>query len=101
MEAMRRKYGAADYRNAQGVMRAVHVKSVNETYEAQLVATKCPVELVWGEDDTAAPVSVAHAAAAMLETASVTILPGVGHMVPLAAPEALTAALQRTQPSRP
>ncbi|MBW3669386.1 MAG: alpha/beta hydrolase, partial [Actinobacteria bacterium] len=33
MEAMRQRYGSADYRAAQGVMRAVHVTAVNETYE--------------------------------------------------------------------
>src|SRR3954452_9036428 len=70
MEAMRQRYGAADYRNATGIMRAVNVKAVNETYEEQLTAITCAVELVWGEDDTAAPLSVARAAEAMLKDAT-------------------------------
>jgi pimeloyl-ACP methyl ester carboxylesterase len=98
MEAMRQRYGEADYRNATGVMRAVNVIAVNETYEEQLAAIECPVELVWGEDDTAAPVSVAEQAAAMLHTAKVTRLPGISHLTPLLAPEALAAALQRQRP---
>jgi pimeloyl-ACP methyl ester carboxylesterase len=38
MDAMREKYGSADYRAAQGVMREVLVKAVNESYDAQLAA---------------------------------------------------------------
>ncbi|MGH9283255.1 MAG: alpha/beta fold hydrolase, partial [Acidimicrobiales bacterium] len=48
MEALRRRYGSADYRNASGVMRGVHVRAVNETYEEQLRRLTCPVALVWG-----------------------------------------------------
>jgi pimeloyl-ACP methyl ester carboxylesterase len=95
MEALRQKYGAADYRNAQGVMRAVNVIAVNETYEEQLAQIRCPVAMVWGQDDTAAPVAVAQSAADLLADATLTVLPGIGHLVPLAAPEALTAALER------
>ena len=63
MEAARQRYGSADYRAAQGVMRQVLVRAVNETYEAQLDAVRCPVHLVWGADDTAAPLEVAERAA--------------------------------------
>ena len=38
MEAARQRYGSADYRAAQGIMRQVLVRAVNETYEAQLDA---------------------------------------------------------------
>jgi pimeloyl-ACP methyl ester carboxylesterase len=99
METMRQHYGAADYRNASGIMRAVNVVAVNETYEQQLAVIECPVELVWGDDDTAAPVAVAEQAAALLPTATLTRLPGVGHLTPLLAPEALAAALQRRRPA--
>ena len=78
-------------------VRAVHVRAVNETYEEQLKATTCPVELVWGEDDTAAPLSVAKAAADMLKDATLTTLPGVGHLTPLAAHDALKASASRAQ----
>lgn len=95
MEALRQRYGSADYRAAQGVMRAVHVVAVNETYEPELTALRCPVELVWGEGDADVPLSVAHAAAGRLADATVTVLPGVGHLVPTAAPAALRAAIDR------
>lgn len=95
MEALRRRYGSADYRAATGVMRDILVKVTNETYEEQLRRVRCPVELVWGERDTAAPVSVAQAAQVLLGAATLTVLPGVDHMVPAAAPGALHDAIAR------
>jgi pimeloyl-ACP methyl ester carboxylesterase len=95
MEALRQRYGSADYRAAQGVMRAVHVRAVNETYEEELRAVRCPVELVWGADDADVPVPVAEAAAALVADARLTVVPGVGHDVPRHAPEALRAAVEQ------
>lgn len=96
MERLRQRYGSADYRAAHGVMRAVHVTAVNETYEEQLRAVRCPVELLWGEGDTDVPLSVAEAAATLLgDAATVTVLPGVGHLVPTSAPDDLRAAVAR------
>jgi pimeloyl-ACP methyl ester carboxylesterase len=98
MEDLRRRSGSADYRNAPSViMRNVLVAVTNETYEEQLRAVRCPVELVWGEDDTAAPVAGARAAADQLgpDRARLTVLPGVDHFTPLKAPDALAAALRR------
>lgn len=96
MEAMRQKYGSDDYRNARGVMRDILVKVTNETYEDQLRAVHCPVELVWGENDDAAPVSVARQAEQLLgDKATLTVLPGVGHQVPLQASDALREAIER------
>ncbi|MBV8960821.1 MAG: alpha/beta hydrolase [Actinobacteria bacterium] len=96
MERLRQRYGSTDYKRAQGIMRAVHVVAVNETYEDQLAATRCPVELVWADNDTEAPLPVAERAATMLgDQATLTVLPGAGHMTPLTAPDALRAAIER------
>ena len=98
MEQLRQKYGSEDYRLATGVMRAVHVRAVNETYEEQLRLVRGPVELVWGDNDTAAPLAVAEEAAKLLADARLTVLPGAGHLTPLTEPAALTAALERHKP---
>lgn len=97
MEQLRRTHGSADYRNAPStVMRDVLVKVTNEDYEAQLDAVTCPVELVYGELDTAAPPAMAERAAARLgNRANLTVLDGVDHFTPTKAPEALTAAISR------
>ena len=95
MERLRRRYGSADYAKAQGVMRKVLVRVVAETYEEELGAITCPVELVWGDDDADVPVTVAQAASALVADANLTVLPGAGHLTPLTAPDALRAAVER------
>ena len=96
MEASRKKYGSADYRAATGVMRDILVKVTNETYEEQLRATTCPVELVWGQDDDAAPVNIAEQVVAIVgDRARLTVVPGVGHQIPLQAADELRAAIER------
>lgn len=95
MEQLRRKYGSSDYAAATGVMRQVHVRVVNESYEPQLRTISQPAELVWGDDDTAAPLAVAEEAMTMLASARLTVIPGAGHLTPLTAPAELRAALDR------
>jgi pimeloyl-ACP methyl ester carboxylesterase len=93
MEAARQRFGSEDYRAAQGVIRQVLVRVVNETYEAQLDAVRCPVHLVWGGDDTVAPPEVAERALARLARGDLAVHPGVGHLTPLLIPSALRAAV--------
>ncbi|WP_420446955.1 alpha/beta fold hydrolase [Candidatus Poriferisodalis sp.] len=95
MERMRQRYGSADYRAANGIMREVLVTVVNETYESQLSRIAQPVELVWGRHDEPVPVEIARRAAGMLADARLTVLDGVGHLVPTEAPAALAAAVRR------
>ncbi len=100
LDAMRDKYGSADYRAASGVMRDVLVKSIaeerSEAYSEALSAISCPVELVWGELDTAAPLTVAERIASTLGgPVNMTVVPGSSHMTPLEAPDELRAAIER------
>jgi pimeloyl-ACP methyl ester carboxylesterase len=95
METARRKYGSADYASATPAMRAVHVKLVNETYDAQIAAVRCPVRLVWGDDDTAAPLAGAHELAARLDgQAELTVVPGAGHQTWMTAVPQLRQAVE-------
>ena len=95
MEAARRRYGSADYRNAEGVMRQVLVRTLAEDYEDQLAAIHCPVTLVWGDDDTAAPLAMARAAADRLPGATLTVCAGAGHLTPLTIPQVLHRSVRR------
>lgn len=94
MEAERRKRGSADYRNASGVMRSVLVRVVNESYEAQLRSIRCPVEMVWADGDTAAPLVMAGLAAQLIENSRLTVIPGRSHFLPVEEPAAITAAIK-------
>jgi pimeloyl-ACP methyl ester carboxylesterase len=89
MEAFRQRHGSADYRNAEGVMRQVLVKTLAERYDEALASIRCPVELVWGDDDADAPLEMARAASASLAHASWTVCAGAGHLTPLTVPRVL------------
>ena len=95
MNELRERHGSEDYRAAKGVMRDVFVRVVNETYEDELRRITCPVELVWGDDDTAAPVAAAKWAADILRDAKLTVRQGAGHLTPLTVPDELRAAVER------
>ena len=99
MEQRRQRSGSDDYRAASGVVRDILVRAIAETndgtYRGALNEVRCPVELVWGENDTAAPPAVAAEAAGALPGARVTIVPGVGHLTPTEAPAELRAAIER------
>lgn len=94
LEQMKKNRGSADYRAASGTMRDILVKVVNESYEGQLSRVRSPVRMLWGADDREVPVSVAEAASALLGDVELEVLPGVGHMVPTQAPEALRRAIE-------
>lgn len=95
IEGLRDKYGSADYRAASGVMRDVLVITVNESYEDQLKTISAPVELVWGDNDDAAPPEIAFRSEALLVDARLTLLHGTGHFVPTTAPAEMRAAIKR------
>lgn len=93
IEKEKKKRGSADYRAADGVMRDILVKVVNESYERQLSLIRAPVSLLWGANDTEVPVAVAEKASAILPEASLEVLEGVGHFVPMERPDALRRAV--------
>ncbi|MGH9080781.1 MAG: alpha/beta fold hydrolase [Acidimicrobiales bacterium] len=101
LEVARRRYGSADYRAAEGVMRGVLVKTLAERYAEKLANIGCPVQLVWGEDDTEVPLEVAVRAQPLFPSATLVTLPGVGHLTPTEAPEALGEVIMgRSGPAR-
>ncbi|HJR91424.1 MAG TPA: alpha/beta hydrolase, partial [Acidimicrobiia bacterium] len=97
LEAEKRRRGSADYRAASGVMRDILVTVVNESYEEELGRIGGPVRLLWGAEDTEVPVSVAQSAVGLLArggaAVELEVLTGVGHHVPLIAPEALATSV--------
>lgn len=93
LEAQRHRFGSADYRAESGLMRDTFVRVVNESYVDDLAALRCKTAFVWGDDDTEAPADLASEAAALVADSTLTLLPGVGHQTPLAAPQELLRAL--------
>lgn len=97
MEQERRRRGSADYVAAQGVMREVLVKAVNEDYGDELdrlAGTGLPVAMVWGEHDTAATVPMAEQARARIGVAAdLVVVPGSAHLLDAGLVDALRAAI--------
>lgn len=89
MENLRRKYGSYDYAHATGVMREILVRLLAENYADDLVGIACPTWLVWGAEDREVPLEVAMEVDKMIPETTLTELPGVGHLVPVEAGDAL------------
>ncbi len=99
LEARRRTHGSLDYRNSSGIMRGVLVAVVNESYDEPLraiAAAKVPTELVWGRHDGDVPVRTAERLAALLgNSARLSVVEAAGHLVPIDAPDAVRASIDR------
>ncbi len=100
LEALRRQYGSEDYRTASERMRGVLVQALREEreggYGEALRSISCPVELVWGELDTAAPPRVAEQIASCLRgPVNLVVRSGVGHLTPFLIPGELRAGIDR------
>lgn len=102
MEAWRQRYGSADYIAAHGVMRQVLIRLVGESYEVQLSQLECPVALVWGEFDTAAPLDMAERAAELIPTPhTLDVADGVGHDVHTERPDLVQARIAELSQATP
>lgn len=101
MEALRRKYGSADYASATGVMRETLVRTLADDYTNDLRAVGAaglPALMVWGRADTAAPVAQAEEAAALIgDTAALRIVEESAHLIDPALTAALLEAWQEAQ----
>ena len=79
LENLRNKHGSADYLNATPVMRETLVKVVNEDLEPLLPNIKVPALLIWGENDTATPLSDGQTMEKLIPDAGLVTVKGAGH----------------------
>ncbi|MBQ6807126.1 MAG: alpha/beta hydrolase [Lachnospiraceae bacterium] len=94
VEDMRRKRGSADYNSATPTMRATLVKVVNEDLEPLISKVKCPTLLVWGDLDTATPISDAKRMEELIDDAGLVVCEGAGHYSFLEQPAKVHGALK-------
>lgn len=79
LEKARRHYGSADYNAAPEVLRKTLVSLVNTDIRDILPNIKCPSLLIWGENDTATPLSDAKIIESLIPDAGLCVIKGTGH----------------------
>ena len=79
VEKMQKNSGSADYRNATPLMRQVLVKAVNDDVTELLPNIKVPTLLIWGDEDTATPISDAKLMEKLIPDAGLVVLKNTGH----------------------
>lgn len=78
-ERMKKRSGSADYRNASEMMRQVMVRCIDEDLTALLPKVSVSTLLIWGELDTATPLSDGQLMERTIPDAGLVTLSGAGH----------------------
>ena len=75
-EYMKQYIGSRDYKAASPIMRQTLVNVVNEDLTPYAMQIEEPTLLIWGQDDTEAPVSDAKKLEQIMNDAALIVLPG-------------------------
>lgn len=94
IEKYRAKRGSADYKAASPMMRAILSKCVNEDLKHVMPSIKAPTLMIWGENDTATPLSDAKTMERLIPDSGVVSFPGCGHYSFLDNPAGFKAVLK-------
>ncbi|MBQ6826008.1 MAG: alpha/beta hydrolase [Clostridia bacterium] len=79
LQKARNHYGSADYNAAPLVLRQTMVSLVNTDLRDIIPNIKCPTLLIWGENDTATPLSDAKIIESLISDAGLCVIKGAGH----------------------
>ena len=79
VERAQRRFGSEDYRSASPLMRQVMVKMLAEDVRPCLPHITASTLLIWGENDTATPLSDGRQMEATIPDAGLVVLAGAGH----------------------
>ena len=79
LDKLKRKFGSADYSYASEIMRQSFVKVVNSDYKERLHKISVPTLLLWGEKDTATPLSDAEYMKSKIKDSGLVTVKNGGH----------------------
>ncbi len=79
LKELQNRSGSEDYRNARGVMRESFVRIVNDDVSPILKDVRCPVLLVWGENDSAVPLWMGKQMEKEMPDAGLAVFEGEDH----------------------
>ncbi len=88
------RQGSEDYRRATPIMKGCLVKAVNEDLTALFPKVKQEVLLIWGDKDTATPLSDAKKMESMMPSAGLAVIEGTGHYCFLEKPDQFRGILK-------
>lgn len=75
----RKSNPSSDYQAAQGIMRQIFVKVVNEDLQPLLTQIKVPTLLIWGENDDATPLWQGQLMEQLIADSGLVVFEGCGH----------------------
>lgn len=90
------KFGSADYKNADPILRQILVRVVNEDLRTIAPLITCPVNFVYGENDTEAPPKIGQALSGLIPTSKLSLLKGQDHYSVLGTGRHQVTALLKT-----
>jgi pimeloyl-ACP methyl ester carboxylesterase len=79
LDKLQKKFGSADYAAASPVMRQSLVKVVNEDLVPFMPSVTMPALLIWGDQDTATPLSDGRKMEELMPEAGLAVIEGAGH----------------------
>lgn len=94
IDKQRQKRGSADYASSSPTMRAILSKVVNEDLKSVMPSIKASTLLIWGENDTATPISDAKTMERLIPGAGLVAFPACGHYSFLDNPVQFAAVLR-------
>ncbi|HHW45750.1 MAG TPA: alpha/beta hydrolase [Clostridiales bacterium] len=94
LEKARSYFGSADYKSAPEVLRKTLVNLVNEDLSHLLPKIKASTLLIWGDQDTATPLSDAQKMEKLIPDAGLCVIKGTGHFSFLERPFEVIAILK-------
>jgi len=78
VSARKARFGSADYRNA-GAMRPIFVKVIGEDQSEGARMIRCPVSLIYGDQDDETPPEIGERLSRLIPGATLTVLRGLDH----------------------
>lgn len=79
LEEFYKKFGSADYKESQGVMRQTMVKVIHDNLVELLPSIKAPTLLIWGENDEDTPLYMGRLMEEKISDSGLIILKDAGH----------------------
>ena len=94
MTLYRSKAGSSDYNAASEMMKKVFIKVVNEDLRRYMPSIKSNTLLIWGEHDTATPLSDGHIMNDEIKNSGLAVMKGASHFMYLERPSEFLAIVK-------